>query len=492
MKFVIKKKYILIYIVIIFLLTAFFLTLFVINRISHLNNILDDENMKISNTLDTIVNLDSFITQKQLAYFIDSAILFEYFYKTDKKTLQQMLDNNQVYDFIKIQDIDGKHAFKNKNSWILSLNQGELLHNDSISMIIAFDEIAKKTFRIFAYPIKEENKTIAFIIAYLDINFLYDFYNIHLISKDGYLLNEFFANFDNAIYKNLSLLYPDEWQTMLSNNSGQIISYNGIFTYRLLENKIYTIQGFAIKQNPYFLVSIKPLNANDSPYFLNVHSFFKFIDFRYNIIYWIIGYIWIIGTSIITLYIVLNIIKNSNLASLDDLTGLFNRRSGFAKINKLINELSYSGLKQYVMNILIRFIYFRKITQSLHFCVIDIDGLKQVNDSLGHKYGDELIVTIAHYLKKSLNRGEFIIRMGGDEFVIVFINRDSADIEKYWNNLLNEFTEKNNTHAYKFNLKVSHGVVEYIRGNDILRCLIQADELMYKEKRLHKVNLFFN
>ncbi|WP_181646795.1 GGDEF domain-containing protein [Helicobacter sp. 16-1353] len=491
MKFIVKKQYFYIYLAIVVLFTAFYITLFAINRMQLLNKTLGNEREKIVNEIKIVESLAYSSNIYQLRYFVNCVTLIEYLYNKNTKDVESILAKNTIYDFIAITDLDGNYKFKSKDDFKFQFNVKEVFDKDAISTIIAFDRETETTYKVFTYAIKKNNKIDSYIVAYLSVDFLSNFNNIYLVSKDGYLLNKAYINDIDMNYKNLSFLYPDEWDMIVKDLDGQFVSHNGIFTFSHLK-RIHNIGDIKVKQNPYYIISIISINPNDSPYFINsISSFFKYINFKINITYWIIGYIWIFGTSIILLVVIINIIKNSKIESLDGMTDAFNRRSGYAKLTKLISEFSETGIKHYINNIK-RFIYFRKPINSIHFCMVDIDGLKQVNDTLGHKYGDELIVNTIDCIKKDLHRSEILIRMGGDEFLIVFLNRDFNDIDKYWKDVLQRFNDKNNSGNFKYIIKASHGVTEYKIGMDIESCIIQADELMYKEKRRHKVNLFFD
>lgn len=492
MKFGVKKQYFYIYIIVISLFSSFYLALFVINRMQYLNNYLERELNKYINVLEVASTLSRSLNKYQLSYFKDYATLLGDFYINNNNALDSTINDFDTYSFVAILDSSGKYEYKSNKDFNLQIDVKDILYKDSIGSLVVFDSIKQKTYIAFTYPIKDNNKVVAYVLAYLKLNILYGFNDIYLVSKNGYLLNSPKINDIDITYDNISFSYPEEWEMIMLNKDGQFVSPNGVFTYKTLDN-IDSINNIKVIQNHYYLVSVIPINPNDSPYFINsISSFMKYINFRENIMYWFISYIWIFCTSIIVLMIIINKIKNSELANLDYMTGVFNRRSGYEKINKLIKEFSDSRHRIHFTYEISRLFYFRKPINSIHFCMVDIDGLKQINDKLGHKYGDELIVITVDCLKKDLHKGEILVRMGGDEFLIIFVNRNFQDINDYWNNVSQMFTEKNNSNNFKYSIKASHGVVEYIPNMDIESCIVLADEIMYKEKRRHKVNLFFN
>jgi diguanylate cyclase (GGDEF)-like protein/PAS domain S-box-containing protein len=63
----------------------------------------------------------------------------------------------------------------------------------------------------------------------------------------------------------------------------------------------------------------------------------------------------------------------------------------------------------------------------LGVCFIDLDGFKAVNDSLGHDVGDQLLVAVAGRLRSTLLPGQLLVRMGGDEFVILLADTTGTD-----------------------------------------------------------------
>jgi len=59
------------------------------------------------------------------------------------------------------------------------------------------------------------------------------------------------------------------------------------------------------------------------------------------------------------------------------------------------------------------------------FIFIDLNNLKEINDTFGHLYGDQLIVETIAYLKSTFRKGDEIVRIGGDEFIIICHNDDN-------------------------------------------------------------------
>lgn len=92
----------------------------------------------------------------------------------------------------------------------------------------------------------------------------------------------------------------------------------------------------------------------------------------------------------------------------DQLTGLYNRRFFEEELKRLDTQRNYP----------------------LSLLMIDVNGLKLINDVFGHKAGDLSLTKIAEILKKEFRSDEIIARVGGDEFVILLPNTDSAAIEK--------------------------------------------------------------
>lgn len=155
-------------------------------------------------------------------------------------------------------------------------------------------------------------------------------------------------------------------------------------------------------------------------------------------------------------------IKMKYIADHDGLTEVYNRRAGIEKLEKLLSK-----------------------NNQFSICFVDIDGLKEVNDILGHEEGDELILTVANTMKKILREEDLIIRFGGDEFIIVLLESDIEIAENVWEKITDVFERINETENRKYILSVSHGIVESnIIDEGIIDNIIKiADKKMYEEKR---------
>lgn len=156
----------------------------------------------------------------------------------------------------------------------------------------------------------------------------------------------------------------------------------------------------------------------------------------------------------------------------DQLTKTLNRRSGLAKLSRILQNASENSLK-------------------MSLCFIDINGLKDVNDYLGHRFGDELIVSAVDAIQKEIRYDDFIIRMGGDEFLVVFRGIGSDAAEKVWKRIKRRYEMINDQEQRQYLISVSHGIVEYkdCHGSDIESLIKCADDKMYDEKRYIKEEL---
>lgn len=154
------------------------------------------------------------------------------------------------------------------------------------------------------------------------------------------------------------------------------------------------------------------------------------------------------------------------------------------------DSLKYISLHDSLTGLFNRF-YFEEKMQQMDSCtantagliICDIDGLKIVNDKMGHPAGDQLLVHCARVLKQSFRSDDIIARIGGDEFTIMITNCTMQDLESATARLRQAIIDYNRLTELPFPLCMSIGMAfkssPEISMNQVFR---QADNLMYTEK----------
>jgi len=115
---------------------------------------------------------------------------------------------------------------------------------------------------------------------------------------------------------------------------------------------------------------------------------------------------------------------------------------------------------------------------------LDVDNFKPVNDNLGHKAGDQLLVGIADRLRKAVRENDTVARLGGDEFAIVQtgINR-SSDAAVLARRVVGELSTPFNVIGHDVKVGVSIGIaLAPIDGTTVDDVLVKADTALYKSK----------
>lgn len=121
--------------------------------------------------------------------------------------------------------------------------------------------------------------------------------------------------------------------------------------------------------------------------------------------------------------------------------------------------------------------------------VADLDELKRINDTYGHKMGDLLICEAANALRSYANQDMIIARIGGDEFAILMPNVDVPQVEHYINNVQHELQRGRDNLAFS-TIKLSIGYAYSESSSGMMEQLLsQADAVMYQNKRKKKVLL---
>ena len=153
----------------------------------------------------------------------------------------------------------------------------------------------------------------------------------------------------------------------------------------------------------------------------------------------------------------------------DPLTGVLNRRGFEQKISALFNEEG-------------------NLVKAAAVVSIDMDELKLINDTFGHNEGDEAIKETSSAIESALDSGEFVARMGGDEFEAVIILSDAGRLGKFIRTVRNNIREINKAKKYEFELSASIGTCELTDWHGLTECMKKADKAMYLEKKAKKKN----
>ena len=128
---------------------------------------------------------------------------------------------------------------------------------------------------------------------------------------------------------------------------------------------------------------------------------------------------------------------------------------------------------------------YQKNDERVFLMFIDVDGLKPINDNLGHEMGDALICEMAEIIKQFTNQQRMAMRYGGDEFVIFGCCRSGETAETLIGELRIRMAQRNSRKVYPFEVQASIGNTVY-RAKDMesLEQMIEiADKKMYEEKR---------
>ena len=157
--------------------------------------------------------------------------------------------------------------------------------------------------------------------------------------------------------------------------------------------------------------------------------------------------------------------KLQQLAYYDPLTGLPNR------------ALFYDRLQQELFAA-------RRAGQHFALMFLDLDRFKNVNDTLGHAVGDELLILVAGRLKQCLRDTDTVVRLGGDEFTIILTNlKEENFLGQVAQKIIRSISQKYVIKGHEIFIGTSIGIAVYPNDGDEVESLIRnADTAMYRAK----------
>ena len=183
----------------------------------------------------------------------------------------------------------------------------------------------------------------------------------------------------------------------------------------------------------------------------------------------------IVYTSIIITLMVISSFRNNiykrtqyalnkkllDMATKDQLTGLFNRAKFEEEVKKFINLSN-------------------RYTSKFSVLLFDIDDFKKINDNYGHMTGDNIIVECTSLVEKEIRDTDIFARWGGEEFIILMPETEINEAKALAQRLLKMID--NNIFMEGIHITCSFGVSQYALGEDYTKFFDKVDKLLYKAK----------
>ncbi len=120
----------------------------------------------------------------------------------------------------------------------------------------------------------------------------------------------------------------------------------------------------------------------------------------------------------------------------------------------------------------------------LSIALIDVDNLKQINDTKGHKAGDVALKTAASALRSCLRAQDEVARWGGDEFILLLPDTDLNGAIKVGEKILRTISNLSVKYGdTQININVSIGVVQHSQEQSLEQTITKADKALYQAKR---------
>ncbi|MCE1253378.1 MAG: PAS domain S-box protein [Anaerolineae bacterium] len=154
----------------------------------------------------------------------------------------------------------------------------------------------------------------------------------------------------------------------------------------------------------------------------------------------------------------------------DTLTGLYNRSVFEDEVNRLDQGIFWP----------------------VGIIMVDADGLKIINDQMGHARGDELLIRISSILKSSVRDSDIVARVGGDEFAIVLPSADALSLQHVMDRIFEQVEDENRKPDTPFTISLSAGGMVCNQKGGLRETIKEADARMYQVKAQKKNQLFLN
>lgn len=158
-----------------------------------------------------------------------------------------------------------------------------------------------------------------------------------------------------------------------------------------------------------------------------------------------------------------------SLALTDELTGLYNRRGFLASATHHLRLA-------------------KRNNEALLLFFADVNNLKEINDSHGHREGDLALIRTADALEHTFRDSDILARISGDEFAVLAAEASSENEEAIRRRLEHNLGKSTDEES-PYRLSISVGVARFdpTRPSSLAELMGQADQAMYEQKRIHKV-----
>ncbi|SJN55482.1 Cyclic di-GMP phosphodiesterase Gmr [Vibrio ruber DSM 16370] len=169
------------------------------------------------------------------------------------------------------------------------------------------------------------------------------------------------------------------------------------------------------------------------------------------------------------------------------------------KVNCTVQDEQYNALHDSLTSLANRKYLLRSLQtlvqskQLFSLLLIDLNNFKQINDGLGHYFGDKFLISVANLLQENIKQYGRLYRMGGDEFALIFPGNDDDMILSAVESIHDALHAPVKVMTYSMKTSASVGITKYpLNGHEVSNLLKQADLAMYDSKKKHKPYTFYH
>ncbi len=301
---------------------------------------------------------------------------------------------------------------------------------------------------------------------------------VSFLNSQGYWLRgpdpekEWGFMFENKKGLTLAEENPAVWEKIETSGAGQFWQDDNLYTYQSIsfENLLTIVSSDALKNR-----NIGFYNNNKPYYLLYQVSGPDLWQIKKNILGNLLLPFLLIQLALAGLCVILSrLVVSSRVnhdrliryANVDELTGCLNRRAGLQVLEQFLSLERRRG-------------------EIMTLAYMDINSLKFVNDTYGHEEGDRYILAIVNLVRDHLRSGDSLVRMGGDEFLIILPDCVLSQAEQIHQRVLEQEKRINDAGQFSYRVSFSWGALEILPDQiyNVESIIARADSLMYLEKK---------